>query len=161
MPVSAPQSVFRHTIDHGCEWKFSGHSQDKQTIVNYFYHSLFVQCLLQRVNALEEASSSANPRKKPAIPHDEWHVFLDNLCFLYDWRCAGQTVLCICAQQMSDGIKLRLSNRPGHRELAIVRLRRAIASLRRSLELTDSGKRVTVRALALNAIQLSEEKPRK
>jgi len=135
-------------------------SQDRQTILNDFYDSLFVQCLLQHVEALKEVSGSANPPRKPAIPHNKWHIFLDNLCFLCDWRRAGKTVVSIGAQHTGGGINLRLSTRSGHREPATVHLRRAIASLRQSLELTDSGKRAIVRALALNTIERSEEKIR-
>lgn len=123
-----------------------------------FYDSLFVQCLLQHAQNGERAVPNKEARTVKEGVQSSWHSFLDNLCFLCDVKRAGKTVVSIGAQATDQGITLRLSTRPAHRDFAVIAVRRTIASLKASLQQSQSDKEKTVEALALNAIEWSEEK---
>lgn len=131
---------------------------DAETTVSDFYDNLFVQCLLQHAATAHGQPSRTVPRNSLQRTHDERHKFLDNLCFLCDWRSAGKALVAIGAEGLDNGVVFRLYGQSSHLRQAGPHLEQVLASLISALDLPDERRLVESRAIAANAIVRSREK---
>ena len=129
-------------------------NQDPDELYADLFDSLFVQCLLQHSSM--SASYARRPPKSdnPTAIRSNWHRFMDNLCFLSDWKCGGKGVTALGAQKKALKTVFWLATtttNPDHQDDILAHLEDIFGLLKQSL---DANARVRA-SIATKIAQLS------